>query len=68
MRLDGSDVQAITIGELPESALISRPVWVNSENRYYFNVSTQGNSDIYSVSCNGEDLLNLTDSPDFYEF
>jgi TolB protein len=67
MNPDGSNVQPMNLGSFPGNALIDLPVWSREMNRFLLRVTIGSNSDIYIVGPKGDQVTNLTDTPDKVE-
>ena len=67
MNTDGSQVEKISLPDLPENSLFERPTWSNALKKFFMGVSNGPNGDIYSFDFDGSNLTNLTNTVDQYE-
>lgn len=63
MAPDGTNVQMVHLGGMPQNALIDRPVWSHALNKFLLSATVGSDSDIYLVNRDGSDLVNLTNTP-----
>ncbi len=68
MAPDGSNVQKLSFGTLPSTALKSLPIWSPALQKFVFSASVNTtDADIYSMNQDGSDLKDVTNTPGIYE-
>lgn len=69
MQPDGSQVNALSLGQLPANTRInSVPSWSKTQQKFFFSVASLPNEEeIYSVNANGSNLTRLTNTSGFGE-
>jgi len=67
MSLDGKDVTAINLGEMPAGASVDRPIYSPTAGKYFFSAVFNNQGDVFSVNADGTGLVNLTDTPEYFD-
>lgn len=66
MAPDGSNAQTINLGELEAKRLTSKLTWSSTLNKFFVSALQDGNSDIFSIDPDGNNLKNLTQSEGYF--